>query len=86
MYLKAAIAAFIFILLSYDEVREMPGDVVIRTGRETVRTISDREKFFSQSIMKLFLSDQWRKYWLDPDEEIFFAPYCFAFNEDQLPF
>ncbi len=62
------------------------GDVVIRTGREMVRIISDREKFFSQSIMQLFLNDQWRKHWLDPDEEIFVAPFCFTPNEEQLPF
>jgi hypothetical protein len=64
----------------------MPGDVVIRTGRETVRTISDGEKFFSHSIMQLFLNDQWRKDWLDSDEQIFVAPFCFVHNEEQLPF
>lgn len=64
----------------------MAGNVVIRIGRETVRTISDRENYFSQSIMLLFLNDQWRKYWLDPEEETFVAPFCFVPDEDQLPF
>ncbi len=64
----------------------MSGNVVIRTGRETVRTISDGENYFCESIMLLFQNDLWRKYWLDPDEEIFVAPFCFISEEEQLPF
>jgi hypothetical protein len=64
----------------------MPGNVVIRIGREVTRTISDQDEYFSQSIMQLFQNDQWRNYWLDADEEIFVAPFCFVSEEEQLPF
>lgn len=58
------------------------GLVVIRTG---TRCISDNEGFFDQKIMDLFKEENWRLFWLNPDE-IFAGPFCYTQEEMEIPF